>query len=108
MRTVGMLTCYDLRFAEPALLNRERGAEIITYPSAFATRTGMAHWGEFSYVLLYLPWPLLTRHSGLNRTAPPGTGDRDANVRAGRCTGRLASSYEPLVVRSSVHRRSLG
>lgn len=46
-----MLTCYDLRFAEPALLNRERGAEIITYPSAFATRTGMAHWGESAGVL---------------------------------------------------------
>ena len=103
-----MLTCYDLRFAEPALLNRERGAEIITYPSAFATRTGMAHWGESSYVLLSLPWPTLTRHFGPDRTAPPGTGDRDANVPAGCCSGRLAPSYESLVVRSSVHRRSLG
>lgn len=42
---VGMLTCYDLRFPEVALLARQQGAEIITYPSAFATKTGMAHWG---------------------------------------------------------------
>lgn len=42
---VGMLTCYDLRFPEVALLARQQGAEIITYPSAFATQTGMAHWG---------------------------------------------------------------
>ncbi|KAK9894087.1 putative NIT2-nitrilase [Cystobasidium minutum MCA 4210] len=41
---VGMLTCYDLRFPEVALILRKQGADIITYPSAFAVRTGMAHW----------------------------------------------------------------
>ena len=110
MYTVGMLTCYDLRFAEPALLNRERGAEIITYPSAFATRTGMAHWGESAGVLpsmslWILPNPSLRPN---DRTAPTGSGDRDANIRAGRRTGRIAPSHEPLVIRSGVHRRSLG
>lgn len=43
---VGMLTCYDLRFPEVSLILRQKGAELITYPSAFAVRTGMAHWGE--------------------------------------------------------------
>ncbi|PWN93246.1 putative NIT2-nitrilase [Acaromyces ingoldii] len=41
---VGLLTCYDLRFAEPALALRARGAHVITYPSAFTVRTGAAHW----------------------------------------------------------------
>ncbi|GAA6002820.1 hypothetical protein JCM10207_007698 [Rhodosporidiobolus poonsookiae] len=41
---VGLLTCYDLRFPEVSLSLRRRGAEIITYPSAFTTRTGPPHW----------------------------------------------------------------
>lgn len=41
---LGMLTCYDLRFPEVSLILRQKGAELITYPSAFAVRTGMAHW----------------------------------------------------------------
>ncbi|KAK4055297.1 Carbon-nitrogen hydrolase [Microbotryomycetes sp. JL201] len=41
---VGMQTCYDLRFPEGSLLLRERGAEILTYPSAFTLKTGAAHW----------------------------------------------------------------
>lgn len=41
---VGLLTCYDLRFPEPSLRLRRQGADIITYPSAFTTRTGNAHW----------------------------------------------------------------
>lgn len=41
---VKLLTCYDLRFPEPSLSLRRRGAEIITYPSAFTIRTGLAHW----------------------------------------------------------------
>lgn len=39
-----MLTCYDLRFPEGALILRSRGAEVITYPSAWAVDTGV-HWG---------------------------------------------------------------
>ncbi|CAO1618720.1 unnamed protein product [Sympodiomycopsis kandeliae] len=41
---LGLLTCYDLRFPEASLTLRSRGAEIITYPSAFAVKTGLAHW----------------------------------------------------------------
>jgi len=41
---LGMLTCYDMRFPEPSLALRRRGAELLTYPSAFAVRTGAAHW----------------------------------------------------------------
>jgi predicted amidohydrolase len=43
-----MLTCYDLRFPEVSLMLRKRGADIITYPSAFTMRTGAAHWGAYS------------------------------------------------------------
>jgi predicted amidohydrolase len=41
---VGLLICFDLRFPEPALALRHRGAHIITYPSAFTVPTGKAHW----------------------------------------------------------------
>lgn len=41
---VGPLTCYDLRFPESSLYLRRKGAEVLTYPSAFTVRTGAAHW----------------------------------------------------------------
>lgn len=41
---VGLLICFDLRFPEPAIALRRRGAQILTYPSAFTVPTGKAHW----------------------------------------------------------------
>ncbi|KAK7417676.1 Carbon-nitrogen hydrolase [Neonectria magnoliae] len=50
---VGSLICFDLRFPEAALALAQPGpgsawadrpAQIITYPSAFTLRTGVAHW----------------------------------------------------------------
>lgn len=41
---IGYLICFDLRFPEPSLALRHRGAQIITYPSAFTVPTGKAHW----------------------------------------------------------------
>lgn len=41
---MGLQICYDMRFAETSLVLRKEGAEILTYPSAFAYNTGMAHW----------------------------------------------------------------
>lgn len=41
---IGLTICYDLRFAEQFYQLRERGAEIITVPSAFTATTGVAHW----------------------------------------------------------------
>jgi predicted amidohydrolase/diadenosine tetraphosphate (Ap4A) HIT family hydrolase len=41
---VGLGICYDLRFAEFSSTLAARGAEILTYPSAFTVATGMAHW----------------------------------------------------------------
>ncbi|EDW17507.2 nitrilase and fragile histidine triad fusion protein NitFhit [Drosophila mojavensis] len=41
---VGLQICYDLRFAEPALLLRKLGAQVLTYPAAFTHATGKAHW----------------------------------------------------------------
>lgn len=42
--SIGALICFDLRFPEPALALRSRGAEVLLYPSAFTRRTGAAHW----------------------------------------------------------------
>ena len=36
--------CYDLRFPEFSLSLAHKGAQILTYPSAFTVPTGMAHW----------------------------------------------------------------
>ncbi|XP_016982054.1 nitrilase and fragile histidine triad fusion protein NitFhit [Drosophila rhopaloa] len=41
---VGLQICYDLRFAEPAVLLRKLGAQLLTYPAAFTYATGKAHW----------------------------------------------------------------
>lgn len=42
---VGLQICFDLRFPEPGLALRSRGAQILTYPSAFTVATGKAgHW----------------------------------------------------------------
>ncbi|CAN5951091.1 unnamed protein product [Sphagnum jensenii] len=36
--------CYDLRFAELALLMRQRGARLLLYPGSFNLTTGPLHW----------------------------------------------------------------
>ncbi|XP_017028817.1 nitrilase and fragile histidine triad fusion protein NitFhit [Drosophila kikkawai] len=41
---IGLQICYDLRFAEPAVLLRKLGAQLLTYPAAFTYATGKAHW----------------------------------------------------------------
>lgn len=43
---IGFAICYDIRFPEMAILLRQKGADIITYPSAFTVKTGEAHWEE--------------------------------------------------------------
>lgn len=43
---VGFAICYDIRFGELALRLRKLGANILTYPSAFTTKTGELHWLE--------------------------------------------------------------
>lgn len=40
------MICYDLRFPELSLELRKKGADILTYPSAFTVKTGQAHWGK--------------------------------------------------------------
>jgi predicted amidohydrolase len=41
---IGLAICYDLRFPEMALQLRRLGADVLTFPSAFTTRTGASHW----------------------------------------------------------------
>jgi|SRR5690554_2489034 len=40
----GLMICYDLRFPLLAQRLRQRGAELLIYPSAFTETTGRAHW----------------------------------------------------------------
>ena len=42
---VGLQVCYDLRFPEVSRYQRNHGAHILTFPSAFTVKTGQAHWG---------------------------------------------------------------
>lgn len=44
MGVIGLSICYDLRFPELYSSLLEKGAEIITVPSAFTQVTGEAHW----------------------------------------------------------------
>uniref|UniRef100_H2YQ19 Deaminated glutathione amidase n=1 Tax=Ciona savignyi TaxID=51511 RepID=H2YQ19_CIOSA len=41
---LGAMVCYDVRFPQISSKLREKGAEILTYPSAFTVPTGHAHW----------------------------------------------------------------
>jgi len=41
---IGMQICYDIRFPEAAVWLKKNGAQVLTYPSAFAVSTGKAHW----------------------------------------------------------------
>jgi predicted amidohydrolase len=41
---IGSLICFDVRFPEPALSLRRKGATILLYPSAFTVPTGKLHW----------------------------------------------------------------
>ena len=51
---LGLMICYDLRFPELSLELRKRGADILTFPSAFTTKTGQAHWGKFTFIFIRL------------------------------------------------------
>ncbi|MDJ0623292.1 MAG: carbon-nitrogen hydrolase family protein [Desulfocapsaceae bacterium] len=42
--TIGLTTCYDLRFPELYRALAERGAQVILVPAAFTMQTGRDHW----------------------------------------------------------------
>lgn len=41
---IGMMVCFDLRFAQMAKYLRQQGADILTAPSSFVYETGKLHW----------------------------------------------------------------
>ena len=41
---IGLMVCYDLRFAELSLMLCAQGADMLTAPSAFTYTTGQMHW----------------------------------------------------------------
>jgi len=43
-RKIGLGVCFDLRFSDMSLNYRKKGAEILTFSSAFTVPTGKAHW----------------------------------------------------------------
>jgi len=45
---VGVGICYDIRFAEMALVYRDLGCQLLVYPGAFNMTTGPAHWEALS------------------------------------------------------------
>lgn len=51
---LGLETCYDMRFSELSIALRSKGAQLLAFPSAFTVKTGMAHWGEFSFICIQL------------------------------------------------------
>lgn len=56
---LGLQICYDLRFAELSIHQRRQGAQILTFPSAFTVKTGMAHWGKFAHIHTHANVPLI-------------------------------------------------
>lgn len=42
--SLGLTTCYDLRFPEVYIALARQGADVILVPSAFTVPTGEAHW----------------------------------------------------------------
>ena len=74
---VGLQICFDLRFPEPALALRARGAQILTYPSAFTVPTGKAgHWE------ILLRARAIETQSYVIASAQVGTHDQDGKRRS--------------------------
>ncbi|KAM8817790.1 deaminated glutathione amidase isoform 3-T3 [Rhynchonycteris naso] len=55
---VGLAICYDMRFPELSLALAQAGAEILTYPSAFGSVTGPAHWEAITEWSQWVGWPV--------------------------------------------------
>uniref|UniRef100_A0A1I7XR52 bis(5'-adenosyl)-triphosphatase n=1 Tax=Heterorhabditis bacteriophora TaxID=37862 RepID=A0A1I7XR52_HETBA len=53
---LGLSICYDLRFAELSLWNRNKGAQVLSFPSAFTLNTGLAHWEYYIVVTIHLEY----------------------------------------------------
>lgn len=48
MGNVALQICYDMRFPEEAIILRRLGADVLTFPSAFALKTGKDHWATLN------------------------------------------------------------
>jgi predicted amidohydrolase len=71
--TIGMATCYDLRFPEQFRILALAGADLVVLPSAFTAATGVDHWE-----------PLLRARAIENQTyvlAPNQVGDSVVKIR---------------------------
>ncbi|KAF2202157.1 hydrolase, carbon-nitrogen family protein [Delitschia confertaspora ATCC 74209] len=75
---LGMLICFDLRFPEPSLSLRHRGAQILTYPSAFTVPTGQAHWETLlrARAIETQSYVIAAAQCGVHDAPPEGEGKR--------------------------------
>jgi len=88
---VGSLICFDLRFPEPSLALRRRGAEVLVYPSAFTVPTGKLHWEVLlrSRAIETQCWLLAAAQCGRHNDKRVSYGDAVAIDPNGRIIGRL-------------------
>jgi deaminated glutathione amidase len=88
----GTLICFDLRFAEPSLILRRLGADIILYPSAFTVPTGKLHWEALlrARAIETQCWVIAAAQSGRHNGKRVSYGDSIVIDPNGKIMGRLS------------------
>ena len=89
---VGTLICFDLRFAEPSLILRRMGADVILYPSAFTVPTGRLHWEALlrARAIETQCWVIAAAQCGRHNGKRVSYGDSIVVDPNGRVVGRLS------------------
>ncbi|KAI9872584.1 MAG: Carbon-nitrogen hydrolase, partial [Watsoniomyces obsoletus] len=89
---VGTLICFDLRFAEPSLILRRLGADIMLYPSAFTVPTGKLHWEALlrARAIETQCWVIAAAQSGRHNGKRVSYGDSIVIDPNGKIVGRLS------------------
>lgn len=82
---IGLQICYDLRFPELSIAQRNRGAELLTFPSAFTIKTGMAHWGMLEMMNLSVICCFDRELWNIYRNTAASSSYWDANLRCSSC-----------------------
>lgn len=74
---LGLGVGHDLRFPELSIALRQRGAELLAYPSAFTVHEGMDHWGKYFWNV-FCRYPYLTIFT--KRNFNQSKSNRDSNI----------------------------
>ena len=91
MGKIGTLICFDLRFAEPSLILRRMGADVLLYPSAFTVPTGKVHWEALlrARAIETQCWVIAAAQCGLHNGKRVSYGDSIVVDPNGKVVGRL-------------------